>query len=355
MLLPNRHANTSDYRYGFQGQELDNEIKGEGNSVNYKFRMHDPRVGRFFAEDPLFSQYPHNSPYAFSENRVLDGIDLEGSEFQNQWISDIYLWWKYGRGKKKSQGFIGMQKILEGTGHTMGSSVITTKNNIQDKRLTEQEKTLMVMDGVSDLAQYLVVDQMELGMEMIGSVPGVDTATDPILAAYFGYKASITGDTDDKISAASYTLASIVPFASGVVIKYSAKGSKEIYKSAKIWLPKSADAGDHFVANLANTIEFSHPNKIKAIDADITNLGLKSRTDIDINIDNTIWVEVKKSAKISKWQVQKQVIASAEEGLEYIYYTGSKLSDQQIKNLVSWGVKVENIIDNVSDLMKKIN
>jgi len=31
MLLPNRHANTSDYRYGFQGQELDNEIKGEGN------------------------------------------------------------------------------------------------------------------------------------------------------------------------------------------------------------------------------------------------------------------------------------------------------------------------------------
>ncbi|MDY8138497.1 DUF6443 domain-containing protein, partial [Aquimarina sp. 2201CG5-10] len=35
MLLPNRHGNTSDYRYGFQGQEMDNEVKGEGNSVNY--------------------------------------------------------------------------------------------------------------------------------------------------------------------------------------------------------------------------------------------------------------------------------------------------------------------------------
>jgi len=78
MLLPNRHGNTSDYRYGFQGQELDNEIKGEGNSHNYTYRMHDPRVGRFFAVDPLVHDYPWNSPYAFAENRVIDGMELEG-------------------------------------------------------------------------------------------------------------------------------------------------------------------------------------------------------------------------------------------------------------------------------------
>lgn len=82
MLIPNRHANTSDYRYGFQGQELDNELKGEGNSLNYKYRMHDPRVGRFFATDLLEASYPWNSPYAFSENRLLDGVELEGLEFQ---------------------------------------------------------------------------------------------------------------------------------------------------------------------------------------------------------------------------------------------------------------------------------
>ena len=80
MLIPRRHANSSNYRYGFQGQELDNEIKGEGNSINYKFRMHDPRVGRFFAVDPLASKYPWNSPYAFSENTVLQFIELEGLE-----------------------------------------------------------------------------------------------------------------------------------------------------------------------------------------------------------------------------------------------------------------------------------
>ncbi len=44
--------------------------------------MHDPRIGRFFAVDPLAPSYPHNSPYAFSENRVIDGVELEGLEFK---------------------------------------------------------------------------------------------------------------------------------------------------------------------------------------------------------------------------------------------------------------------------------
>ncbi len=68
------------YRFGFQGQEQDNELKGNGNSVNFKYRMHDPRIGRFFAVDPLFRDYPWNSPYAFSENKVIHMIELEGLE-----------------------------------------------------------------------------------------------------------------------------------------------------------------------------------------------------------------------------------------------------------------------------------
>jgi RHS repeat-associated protein len=68
------------YRYSFQGQEKDDEIKGSGNSLNYKYRMHDPRIGRFFAVDPLTKKFAYNSPYAFSENRVIDGIELEGLE-----------------------------------------------------------------------------------------------------------------------------------------------------------------------------------------------------------------------------------------------------------------------------------
>ncbi|MCB0478715.1 MAG: hypothetical protein KDC84_11150 [Crocinitomicaceae bacterium] len=81
MQMPGRNGSDgSAYRYGFQGQEKDDEIKGEGNSVNYKYRMHDVRIGRFFAVDPLAPQYPHNSPYAFSENMVIHMKELEGLE-----------------------------------------------------------------------------------------------------------------------------------------------------------------------------------------------------------------------------------------------------------------------------------
>ncbi len=80
MTVPNRNYSSPSYRYGFQGQEKDDEIKGNGNSINYKFRMHDPRVGRFFAVDPLSPQYPHYTPYSFSGNKVIAFMELEGLE-----------------------------------------------------------------------------------------------------------------------------------------------------------------------------------------------------------------------------------------------------------------------------------
>jgi RHS repeat-associated protein len=109
MLLPNRHGSSDSYRYGFQGQEKDDEVKGEGNSINYKFRMHDPRLGRFFAVDPLASEYPWNSPYAFSENRVIDGVELEGLEFLDINESLIAVRWGIT--------FINRQNASGATGH----------------------------------------------------------------------------------------------------------------------------------------------------------------------------------------------------------------------------------------------
>jgi RHS repeat-associated protein len=78
----------NSHRYGFNGYEKDDEIAGEGNSLNYKYRMHDPRVGRFFAVDPLAPKYPHNSPYAFSENTVINAVELEGLEKEVKTINE---------------------------------------------------------------------------------------------------------------------------------------------------------------------------------------------------------------------------------------------------------------------------
>jgi RHS repeat-associated protein len=78
--VPNRHGSSTAYRYGFNGMELDNELKGEGNSINYEARMLDTRVGRFLSRDPLASQFPHYSPYQFAGNTPIQAIDLDGAE-----------------------------------------------------------------------------------------------------------------------------------------------------------------------------------------------------------------------------------------------------------------------------------
>ena len=94
-LLPGRHGSSVGYRYGFQGQEKDDEVKGEGNSLNYMFRMHDARLERFFAVDPLAKEYPFYSPYQFSGNSPIIGIDLEGLELQ---ISNTVFTMKESKG-----------------------------------------------------------------------------------------------------------------------------------------------------------------------------------------------------------------------------------------------------------------
>jgi RHS repeat-associated protein len=63
-------------RYSFQGQER--QIGSD--YVQFKWRLHDPLTGRFLSVDPLSEKYAHNSTYAFSENKVIGHIELEGLE-----------------------------------------------------------------------------------------------------------------------------------------------------------------------------------------------------------------------------------------------------------------------------------
>ena len=53
---------------------------GEGALHAFEYRMHDTRIGRFWSVDPLAGKFPWNSVYAFAENRVVDGRELEGKE-----------------------------------------------------------------------------------------------------------------------------------------------------------------------------------------------------------------------------------------------------------------------------------
>ena len=66
------------YRYGFNGKENDNEVKGNGNQQDYGMRIYDTRLGRFLSVDPITKSYPWLTPYQFASNIPIDGIDLYG-------------------------------------------------------------------------------------------------------------------------------------------------------------------------------------------------------------------------------------------------------------------------------------
>ncbi len=65
-------------RYGFQGQEWQADL--DLGWSQFRWRMHDPAIGRFGVVDPLSDKYLHNSSYAFSENKVVAHVELEGLE-----------------------------------------------------------------------------------------------------------------------------------------------------------------------------------------------------------------------------------------------------------------------------------
>ena len=64
----------------FQNQRFDDEFGV--NWVQFKWRNHDPQTGRFIEIDPIAEDYRYNSTYAFSENKVIAHVEIEGLEAQ---------------------------------------------------------------------------------------------------------------------------------------------------------------------------------------------------------------------------------------------------------------------------------
>ncbi len=79
--LANIASENPKYRYGFNGKEKDDEVKGAGDNYNYGMRIYDPRIGKFLSVDPIAKKYPMLTPYQFASNNPIMGVDLDGKEF----------------------------------------------------------------------------------------------------------------------------------------------------------------------------------------------------------------------------------------------------------------------------------
>jgi RHS repeat-associated protein len=203
MGMPGRRysvANTN-YRYGFNGKENDNEVKGLGNQQDYGMRIYDPRLGRFLSVDPLGSEFPWNSTYAFAENDVIRSIDLEGGErlivtqhlykidgsqvklsntiwsTNGNWTGDIYRDHYFFEGKQNKGS---MAYYSEGGKDRNGTAMMDMMNDnpayFQALRIYhqyQQEKTnRMVGDGVI------------VAGGIITTILSAGTATGPYMAAF---------------------------------------------------------------------------------------------------------------------------------------------------------------------------
>jgi RHS repeat-associated protein len=75
-----RVGGESKYKYGYNGQEMSNEIKGEGNSYTAEFWEYDPRLGRRWNMDPVYKHSPYETyggnPIAFADPNGADTINI---------------------------------------------------------------------------------------------------------------------------------------------------------------------------------------------------------------------------------------------------------------------------------------
>ncbi|MGV3629597.1 MAG: RHS repeat-associated core domain-containing protein [Bacteroidota bacterium] len=172
-LLDGRHGRVTDkaYRYGFQKQEGDDEIKGEGNSINYEYRMYDPRIGRFFAIDPLSGKYPELTPYQFSSNITICSVELEGLEHYQA----VSQWYKAFEESYTKAGMNEQQKekarmdVLKGQAVVAGATlaVISVMGAVY----------AVTTYGVVTVAGYLLEETVEF---LIEEGTGIPIIIDPI-------------------------------------------------------------------------------------------------------------------------------------------------------------------------------
>jgi len=128
-----------NYRYGFNGKEVDNEMFGIGNELDYGMRVYDPRVGRFLSVDPITKSYPQLTPYQYASNSPIENIDIDGLE---KFTAHI-------------------MRSIEGNGQPKMRSV--SENTTQKQVLTAQvtchpDKTYLKQDQIRIQKEYAALD-----------------------------------------------------------------------------------------------------------------------------------------------------------------------------------------------------
>ena len=166
MPMPNKQITDGNYRYNFQGQELD----GETGMEAFQLRLWDGRIGRWLSVDPAGEFF---SPYLGMGNNPISTIDPDGgsTEEPNDWFrnsktgevkwfnstadgfSDLKgaSWSNTGYGNELLQfnGSMFSYSFQTQTGKSVNDLKLTTYNYDADSGVPINQKTLSVMDKLN--------------------------------------------------------------------------------------------------------------------------------------------------------------------------------------------------------------
>ena len=81
VLLKERTVESEFFRRAFNGMEVDNELKGGGNSYDFGARMLDPRIGRWLTTDNSQNNFCSWSTYSGHGDNPIFNVDIDGNDF----------------------------------------------------------------------------------------------------------------------------------------------------------------------------------------------------------------------------------------------------------------------------------
>jgi hypothetical protein len=145
----NENNCTGAYRYGFNGQEKDDEIAGNGNSYTAEFWQYDSRIGRRWNVDPVVK--PWRSGYNAFDNSPIWKVDPNGDD-------DYY--------NKKGQ-YIGSHGENNGVMRVVGSSEIY--NNVI-KTNTHEGKIIVVDPSAGSAVKQAASNSYGSGKEWVAII-----------------------------------------------------------------------------------------------------------------------------------------------------------------------------------------
>ena len=267
------------YRYFFNGQEVDNEVLGEGALHAFEYRMHDTRIGRFWSVDPLAGKFPWNSVYAFAENSPIGYLELEGlekvrfgSKVENftgktkEEVKDILN--KY---KKYHHGNISVSEIMSTANDKEFWDVTDVKNVYMKSIGTRIEKysgTKVSKETRKKWYQWMTVADARLDGGYDGANRGTITSKDWVVG--LGFVGAITG-IGEIAAAGEVTVGVVVGLvnalddAFGIFTKGAGSLSQDLTPEQAKWVTNSVKTILSVISTASSVNNLKKPETDKAI------------------------------------------------------------------------------------------